>query len=825
MFSKYKTGRPDSLAKRTFSRRLIRSKHRDVRRGVERLEDRRVLTTTFQLADLLPENGGDGTDGFSLNSGSASLSVGDVNGDTIEDMVAFAPYAESGKGGNKSHGTAYVVFGTASGFPALTDVDSLDGSNGFVIQGDPDDTSHRLFFSSRGGLSAAGDINGDGVNDIVLGWDQVQPDHTGKAYVVFGKDTSQGAFPAVMNVSSLDGQTGFVIHGVGADDHAGFSVASGGDINHDGLDDLVLGAPKADGGGSADSGETYIVYGRDYNAPGTVPFARDFSLGTLDGTDGFVIEGIDADDRSGLRVDVSGDINGDGITDLTVSARYADPDPTRPDAGQVYALFGRDGSVPGETFPAVVQLSDLLPSNGGDGSRGFVVNGIASDDDLYWASAGGDLNGDGVHDLAMGAVAANVGGNVNAGEAYVLFGGGSFAPVVELSGLRTGDGTSGIVIEGAAEGGAAGYSLTLGGDVNGDGLDDLLLAAPGADTVHGPESGEVYVIYGKAASSGFPTVTNVGFLSGSQGMVLQGERSLTGLGVNMSLPLKSSGSGVAVGDINDDGTNDILIGVTGDTRAVYGRDFTEPGMTVAPNAGLLTSESGGSSEFNVVLDTQPSATVTIDILSSDTSEGEIAGASGGVLTLTFDDTNWNVPQTVTIQGVDDPDQDGDQAYSIQLAPAVSTDGDYNGLDAADVSVINLDNDAPPASANDIYVWDIGFDFRTRGKKHDARIVIDVNRDDNADGVASQIDASAAGVEVTVELRDSSGGLVGTYTGLTDSSGMFQTDWIRDLADDTYTAEVVDLVHSTFDWNWLLDPNGDDEDADGDGFPEDSFMIP
>jgi hypothetical protein len=801
-------------------------RHCGVRNGIEPLEDRRMLATTFELASLLPENGGDGTEGFSLNSDSSSLSVGDVNGDSIDDMVAFAPYAQSGKGGNKSYGAAYVVFGDAKGFPALVDVDSLDGSNGFVIWGDPSDTARGASFSSRGAVSIVGDLNGDDVNDVVLGWDQAEPDRAGKAYVVFGRHTDeQGEFPASFNVESLDGQNGFVIHGATPYIQAGFAISSGGDINNDGLDDLFLGAPRADVSGNLEAGETYVVYGRDYNSPGTIPFDASFSLSTLDGSNGFTIEGIATGDRSGQRVEVSGDINGDGIVDLMISARTADADPARAESGQVYVVFGRDGSIESSVFPKVVQLSGLLPGNGGDGSAGFVINGVAQNDHLYWSSAGGDLNDDGIHDLALAATGADVDGETDAGEAYVLFGRQSYEPVVELGALRSADGRDGFIIEGTSEGNFTGTSLVLGGDVNGDGHDDLAFAAPWADTDQGPEGGEVYVIYGKAAdptgpsSPPFDAVLNLNSLSGSQGMKLLGESGgRAGVNALMSGPLFSSGSGVAMGDINADGTQDLLIGVGADSRVVFGKNFAQAGITVAPTENLLTNENGGSAAFDIVLDTQPMALVTIDVSSTDATEGTIVGATAGVLTLTFDATNWDVPQTVTVQGVDDLVADGDQPYTIQLAPAVSVDAAYSGLDAKDVWVTNLDNDAPPASANDIYVWDIDLQTRKRRGSNEGRIFIDIRNDWNANGVDS-FDTGAQNVLVSVTLTCLSETTI--FSGYTDSNGVFRSGWISGLAPGDYTIEVIDLAHATLNWNMLLDV---EDDWDGDGLPDDVFAL-
>ncbi|MCR9296292.1 MAG: Ig-like domain-containing protein, partial [bacterium] len=124
-----------------------------------------------------------------------------------------------------------------------------------------------------------------------------------------------------------------------------------------------------------------------------------------------------------------------------------------------------------------------------------------------------------------------------------------------------------------------------------------------------------------------------------------------------------------------------------------------PGITVAPTAGLETSEAGGTASFEVVLDSQPTADITIAVSSSNTAEGTVNLSS-----LTFTPANWDQPQTVVATGVDDALEDGDVAYSIITGAALSTDPDYDGLDPADVAIINLDDDtnyAPVAVDDDV----------------------------------------------------------------------------------------------------------------------------
>ena len=124
---------------------------------------------------------------------------------------------------------------------------------------------------------------------------------------------------------------------------------------------------------------------------------------------------------------------------------------------------------------------------------------------------------------------------------------------------------------------------------------------------------------------------------------------------------------------------------------------TNSGITVAPTSGLITTESGGSDTFTVMLNSQPSADVTIELWNSDPTEGAVSPSS-----LTFSPENWAIPQTVTVTGVDDSADDENRMYTILTVAAVSTDPAYHGVDGPDVSVTNRDND-PPIAPDDLNV--------------------------------------------------------------------------------------------------------------------------
>src|SRR5205085_930092 len=122
--------------------------------------------------------------------------------------------------------------------------------------------------------------------------------------------------------------------------------------------------------------------------------------------------------------------------------------------------------------------------------------------------------------------------------------------------------------------------------------------------------------------------------------------------------------------------------------AATNTDDDASGITVVPTAGLVTTEASGTASFTVVLDAQPIAPVTIPVLSGDLSEGSAEPAA-----VTFTPADWNLPQTIDVTGADDDLDDGDVAYTIVTSPAVSADGNFSGMDAADVAATNTDDDA------------------------------------------------------------------------------------------------------------------------------------
>ena len=174
-------------------------------------------------------------------------------------------------------------------------------------------------------VSAARDVNGDGFADLIVGASSSDPAaglSAGRSYVVFGK-TGGGA----VDLSAIAaGSGGFVINGQCGGDWSGGSISAAGDVNGDGLADVVVGANRSDPAAGSDAGCSYVVFGK------TGGSAVDLST-IVAGSGGFVINGQYGGDWSGGSVSAAGDVNGDGLADVLVGANWrcgADPGPQRP---------------------------------------------------------------------------------------------------------------------------------------------------------------------------------------------------------------------------------------------------------------------------------------------------------------------------------------------------------------------------------------------------------------------------------------------------------------------------------------------------------------
>jgi len=480
-------------------------------------------------------------------SGISVSRAGDVNGDGFDDLLIGAKLADASGNLKLDAGESYVIFGGAS-LPPTIDLANL-GTGGIKIFGT--DAGDGSGYS----VSSAGDVNGDGFDDLIIGSDRADASSNaksdaGESYVIFGK-SNWSATPTI-DLATL-GSAGITIFGADSGDRSGFSVSGAGDVNGDGFHDLLIGAYRADASGNAksDAGESYVIFGGAL-LPTTIDLAN---LGTA----GIKIFGADAGDQSGRSVSSAGDVNGDGFDDLIIGAFKADASGNaKSDAGESYVIFG------GVSMPPTIDLANL-------GTAGIKIFGAdVSDSSGNSVSSAGDLNGDGFDDLLIGASFADGSGNAKsyAGESYVIFGGDSLPPTIDLAN----SGAVGITIFGAEIKDFSGRSVSSAGDVNGDGFDDLIIGAFFADASGNAKSsaGESYVIFGGNSFTSSILASNLGTAAENTIIGTASADILNGAGGNDTL-VGNGGADVLLGGQG----NDILAISAVDFKRIVGGKGTD----------------------------------------------------------------------------------------------------------------------------------------------------------------------------------------------------------------------------------------------------------
>ena len=515
------------------------------------------------------------------HAGYSVSGAGDVNGDGFDDVLVGVPDRDV-----QYYGAAYVVFGKADSFRvALGDIAFRGSTDGFRIIGEVDEDE------AGASVSGAGDVNGDGFDDVLIGAPDNSTDSdnefwAGAAYVVFGK---ADGFGTVSLGDVAAGAGGFKIIGEAANYRAGSAASGVGDINGDGLDDLLVGAP----GGSA----AYVVFGR---AGGGAVNLDDIAAGI----GGFKIVGEADGDWAGASVSAAGDVNGDGFPDLLIGASQSQNDAGGENAGAAYVVFGKAAGF------STVDLGEVTAGVGG-----FKIISEAKGE--WWlghsVSGAGDVNGDGFADLLIGDPSDDAGGE-NAGAAYVVFGkAGDFA-TVDLKEVATGAG--GFKIIGEAADDRAGRSISGVGDVNGDGFADLLIGAEHNDA-GGDDAGAAYLVFGRAAADGAVNLDDIA--AGVGGFKIIGE---AGSSID---PFKfSDRAGRAVsgaGDVNGDSFLDLLIGAPYAGVGHEGHGGESGAAYVVFGRGPVTHAGTGGND-------RLTGTAKADVMAGDAGRDRLSGEAG-----------------------------------------------------------------------------------------------------------------------------------------------------------------------------------------------------
>jgi hypothetical protein len=620
----------------------------------------------------------------SIFLGTSVATAGDLNGDGYSDVVVGAPWYDDV---NTDSGIIYVQYGSSTGLP-----EGYAWYYAGVFEGD------RYGYS----VATAGDINADGRADLLVGapyygTNEAHDNQAGRVHLFLGSTSKTAPTNAYKS-----------FYGKYGGDHFGWSVSTAGDVNGDGYADIIIGAPRADISPETVTaeGEAYIYYG----------------FPEMDTDVDWFTRGDDEQGKLGYSVATAGDVNADGYGDVIIGQPYFDDSEFAPDEGRAMLFLGGVNGMGG----AYTSPSDA----------DWVADGN-TDDALFGLSVAtaGDVNGDGWSDLLVGAPHYDVSGSDEVGLAFLFYGG--WLNLSSTAGWT-------YSIDGSPEGSDSrfGWSVATAGDINGDGYADIIVGAPFYDSAYTNE-GAAFVFDGVSGLGWQPawfalghqtnayfgwSVNSAGDVNGDgfsdiivgapyldntqldEGMAFVWLGSSGGLGDNVTYPILQAdwyaesnwavsylGASVAsAGDVNGDGYSDIVIGAPYCNR--YGLD--EAGHVLVwygSASGLGVNGTLDNSDWRVI-GNYPNGHLGTSVASAGdvNADGYSDVLAGGVEHVKA----WYGSQ----QGLHQVDLDWIVwGGTNNLGHSVSTAGDINGDGYSDV-VIGAPNESSVVTYNEGAVY-------------------------------------------------------------------------------------------------------------------------
>ncbi|MFH1196951.1 MAG: integrin alpha [bacterium] len=572
--------------------------------------------------------------------GNSISNAGDVNGDGYDDIIIGAYYADAG---GSQAGSVFIFYGGKL-INTIPDV---------IINGS---TNYELGKS----VSGAGDVNADGYDDVIVGsWKY---------------NSFQGRVDIYFGGSSMDNTEDVSIAGEGASQYFGNSVSCAGDVNGDGYDDVIVGAY----GYNSSTGRSYIYYGGS----------------SMNDTVDKTLNGENTGDAFGISVSGAGDVNGDGYDDVIVGAYCYNTS-----TGRSYIYYG--GSTMDETVDLTMtgegadnyfgmSVSDvddangdgyddfLVGAHGNSASKAYLFNGGPSIDNtadvIFNAQAltdnfgtsvcgCGDFNGDGYADILVGANSNDENGT-DAGRAYLFWGGSTVDAIPDN------------IFTGAAAGDWLGISVSTAGDMNGDGYTDIIIAASKNDT-NGSGAGRVYLYTNSLSGTDMPDE------------FFTGEAALDYFGYSVA----------SAGDVNGDGYDDIIIGARENDAfgSDVGRAYIFLGGTASNNEAdiILTGETS--------IDVFGSSVSSAGDVNADGYDDVLVGAYG------YDNGSSNVGRAYIFLGGATMNDGADIIFTGEASEdyfgiSVSSAGDVNSDGYSDVMIGSSNNDAGGIDRGRAYIY-------------------------------------------------------------------------------------------------------------------------